>query len=137
MAGSTSPLEVALRFVERINRGDAAGLEALMTEDHLLRVFDEPPQRGRPAVAEGWRGYAHAFPAYTIYPHRVAVRGSQVAILGHTTGSHLGLPDDEESRLTLIWLVDVEGERVASWILVEDTPDRRRAHALDSAARDP
>jgi ketosteroid isomerase-like protein len=130
------PLEVALRFVDRINHADAAGLEALMTEDHVLRVFDEPPQRGRPAVAEGWRGYARAFPAYTIYPHRVAVRGSQVAILGHTTGSHLGLPDEEESKLTLIWLVDVEGERVASWILVEETPDHRRAHALDSATRD-
>ena len=131
------PAAVALRFVDRINHADAAGLEALMTEDHVLRVFDEPPQRGRPAVAEGWRGYARAFPAYTIYPQRVAVRGNQVAILGHTTGSHLGLPDEEESELTLIWLVDVEGERVASWRLVEDTPDHRRAYALDSAERDP
>ena len=129
------PREVALRFVERINHGDAAGLETLMTEDHVLRVFDEPPQRGRPAVAEGWRGYASAFPAYTIYPHRVAVRRNQVAILGHTTGSHLGLPDEEESKLTLIWLVEVEGERVAAWILIEDTPDHRRVYGLDSAER--
>ena len=130
------PLAVALRFVERVNHGDAVGLEALMTEDHVLRVFDEPPQRGRPAVAEGWRGYTRAFPAYTIYPDRVAVRGNRVAILGHTTGSHLGLPDEEESKLTLIWLAEVEGERVASWILVEDTPDHRRAYALDAAGGD-
>jgi len=131
------PAVVALRFVERINQADAAGLEALMTEDHVLRVFDEPPQRGRLAVAEGWRGYARAFPAYTIYPHRVAVRGNQVTILGHTTGSHLGLPDEEESKLTLIWVAHVEGERVASWSLVEDTPAHRRAYALDSAGRGP
>jgi ketosteroid isomerase-like protein len=131
------PSAVALRFVDRINHADVAGLEALMAEDHVLRVFDEPPQRGRPAVAEGWRGYARAFPAYTIYSHRVAVRGNQVAILGHTTGSHLGLPDEEETKLTLIFLVDVEGERVASWTLVEDTPDNRRAFALDSAGPDP
>lgn len=131
------PLAVALRFVDRINHADAASLEALMTEDHVLRVFDEAPQRGRLAVAEGWRGYARAFPAYTIYPDCVAVRGDRVAILGHTTGSHLGLPDEEERKLTLIWLVDVEGERVAAWILVEDTPDHRRTYALDAAGRDP
>jgi ketosteroid isomerase-like protein len=131
MSDRGGPAAVALRFVERINRADAAGLEALMTEDHVLRVFDEPPQRGRLAAAEGWRGYVRAFPAYTIYPHRVAVRGNQVAILGHTTGSHLGLPDEEESKLTLIWVVHVEGERVAAWSLVEDTPAHRRAFALE------
>ena len=130
MAGSTDPLEVALRFVDRINHADAAGLEALMTEDHVLRVFDEPPQRGRPAVAEGWRGYARAYPAYTIYPHRVAVRGSQVAILGHTTGSHLGLPDDEERRMTLIWVAEVVDGALRSWTLVEDSLENRERLGL-------
>jgi hypothetical protein len=129
--GGGDPRAVALRFVERVNRADVAGLEALLTEDHTLQVFDEPPQRGRLAVAAGWRGYARAFPAYTIYPHRVAARGNQVAILGHTTGSHLGLPDEEESKLTLIWIVSVEGKRVSSWTLVEDTPAHRQALALD------
>jgi hypothetical protein len=31
-----------------------------------------------------------------------------VAVLGHTTGSHLGLPDHEERALSLIWLAEVK-----------------------------
>jgi hypothetical protein len=37
----------------------------------------------------------------------------------------LGLPDDEELRLLLIWLASVREGRLASWELVEDTPARR------------
>jgi hypothetical protein len=37
----------------------------------------------------------------------VTQRGSGVAILGHTTGSHLGLRDDEESSSNLLWVAAV------------------------------
>lgn len=59
------------------------------------------------------------------------MRGDRVAILRHTTGSHLGLPDDEESKLTLIWIARVQDDRVLSWTLIEDTPERREALDLD------
>jgi hypothetical protein len=126
-----APDAVALSFVNRINDGDVEGLAALMTEDHELRVFDEPPLVGKGAVTESWRGYASAFPRYLIHPHRFGVRGDEVAILGHTTGSHLGLPDEEESQETLIWVARIVGDRVAVWTLIEDTPERRRAFGLD------
>jgi hypothetical protein len=46
-------------------------------------------------------------------------------VLGATTGSHLGLSDEEELRMLLIWVgVVVEG-RVASWELLDDTEERR------------
>ena len=70
-----------------------------MTDDHALDVFDEPPVVGRPANFEAWRGCVNSFPDYVIYPHRIALSGDTVAILGHTTGSHLGLPDEEESSI--------------------------------------
>jgi hypothetical protein len=128
---AAAPDAVALSFVDRVNHADVEGLAALMTEDHALRVFDEPPLRGRQAVAAAWDGYARAFPAYLIHPHRFAVQGNQVAILGHTTGSHLGLPDHEEAQETLIWLAAVENDRVAAWTLLADTPEHRRTFGLD------
>src|ERR1700742_803325 len=88
---------VAVSFISCINRTDIDGLGALMTEDHALQVFDEPPLVGRRATIEAWRGYFASFPEYVIYPRRLAERRGRVAILGHTTGSHLGLPDDDES----------------------------------------
>ena len=47
-------------------------------------------------------------------------------------GSHLGLPDEEERKQTLIWIARIEGQRVASWTLVEDTPEHRRTFDLDT-----
>ena len=116
--------------VDAINRGDAERLATLMAPDYELRVLDEPPQRGYERGVAGWRGYAAAYPDYVIHPRRIAVSGNQVAILGHTTGSHLALPDDAENKLTLIWLAEVVDNRVRRWTLVEDTPDTRRAHGL-------
>jgi hypothetical protein len=48
-----------------------------------------------------------AFHRYVIYPRRIAVSGGVAAVQGHTTGSHLDLPDEEEMQLSLIWLVTV------------------------------
>ena len=80
------------------------------------------------------RGVAtfRSFPEYVIYPHKLAsVTDATVAILGHTTGSHLGLPDSQESRETLIWLAETASALVRSWTLVEDTPANRQRYGLD------
>jgi hypothetical protein len=124
------PEDIALGFVDRINHGDIDGLAALMTQDHELRIFDESPLRGREQVAEAWRGYAQVFPRYLIFIRGIGAKGNEVGILGHTTGSHLGLSDDEESKLTLIWIAQISGDRVACWTLIEDTPANRQAFNL-------
>jgi hypothetical protein len=114
-----------------VNRTDLDGLVATMSDDHRLEIFDEEPLVGRDANATAWRGYFASFPNYVIYPRRIVeVTDSLVAILGHTTGSHLGLPDDEESRETLIWLAETSSGRVRSWTLIEDTADNRRRLSL-------
>jgi hypothetical protein len=116
-------------FIDCVNRGDVDGLDRLLTDDHQLCVFNEDPLIGRAANVEAWRGYAQSFPEYVIYPHRIAEQANVVAVLGHTTGSHLGLADVEESRLTLIWLAEVENGALRSWRLIEDTPaNRARFH---------
>ena len=132
MAGrQLPPVAAVISFIDRINHGDADGLCALMTSDHELVVFAEEALRGRAANVEAWRGYAAAFPHYVIYPRAIAeVGGARVAVLGHTTGSHLGLSDQEERQLSLIWLAEVRGGRLRCWRLHEDTPARRSEFGL-------
>src|SRR4051794_37340999 len=101
-----------------------------MTEDHHLDVFDEPPLKGKAANIEAWRGYTCAFPRYVIYPHQVVERDSDVAVLGHTTGSHLGLSDAEESKVLMIWQARVTKGKLACWQLVEDTRRNRERAGL-------
>ncbi len=130
-----APVSAVISFIDRINRGDADGLGELMTDEHELIVCDEDPVAGRTANVEAWAGYAAAYPAYVIHPRAVAEpREGCVAVLGHTTGSHLGLADDEERGLSLIWFAEVTGGRLRCWRLLEDTPDRRRELGLAPTA---
>jgi hypothetical protein len=108
------------------------GLGRLMTPDHQLVIFDEPPLVGPAANVAAWRQYIRGFPDYVIYPRRIVGKDSMVAVLGHTTGSHLGLPDTEESELTLIWLAEVSDGALRMWRLVQDTPERRHEAGLDT-----
>lgn len=119
------PLAAVLSFIDCINRSDLQGLGGLMHDDHRLVVLDEPPLVGRDASVVAWKGYFSSFPAYVIYPRHLTGAGSQVAVLGTTTGSHLGLPDVEEAAITVIWLADVADGRLALWQVAEDTPARR------------
>jgi ketosteroid isomerase-like protein len=114
-------------FITAITARDVDALSTLMTDDHELVVFDEPPSCGREANVEAWRGYVSSFPAYVITPHETVERDGVVAVLGHTTGSHLGLPDDEERQLTLIWVAQVVDGTIRSWRLVDDTRENRRS----------
>ena len=119
------PLAVVVSFIDCINRGDLDGLTALMDEQHALVVLAEAPLVGRAANAEAWHGYFSAFPNYVIYPRHVVAAGARVAVLGTTTGSHLGLPDDEEAQLTVIWTATVRDGRLTEWHIREDSAAAR------------
>jgi ketosteroid isomerase-like protein len=123
-------LAVVFSFIDRVNRGDVDGLAELMTDDHALEVLDEAPLVGKASNIEAWRGYMSAFPDYVISPHQLAERDGLVAVVGHTTGSHLGLPDEEERTLTVIWIAQVDRGRLSLWRIEEDTPERREELGL-------
>jgi ketosteroid isomerase-like protein len=126
------PVALAISFIDHINRRDLASLSGLMSSDHRLEVFDEDPLVGKDFNIDAWRGYFASFPRYVIYPHRISQRSGCVAILGHTTGSHLGLPENEKRKLTLIWLAQTANGSITRWKLVEDTHSNRRVWGLDT-----
>src|SRR5262245_49940971 len=130
------PVAAVVSFIDGINRGDVAHLASLMTDDHGLHVFDEPPLLGKRANIDAWEGYRSSFPEYVIYPSRIASRGTEVVVWGHTTGSHLGLPDEDERQLTLLWRAVVHDGRLELWQLIEDTPERRSEFGVEWAIQD-
>ena len=80
---------------------------------------------GREANRDAWNGYVTAFPDYVIYPGHLVDRGDDVLVLGTTTGSHLGLPDQEERQLKVIWRATVQDGLLTLWQIIEDTPGQR------------
>jgi ketosteroid isomerase-like protein len=119
------PVAAAIGFIDAINRGDVDRLVALMSPGHRLQVLQELPVTGREANRDAWNGYVTAFPDYVIYPDHLVHRGDDVFVLGSTTGSHLGLPDQEEHQLRVIWRASVRDGLLALWQIIEDTPGQR------------
>jgi hypothetical protein len=104
-----------------------------MSVEHRLQVFGETPVIGRVDNERARSGYFEAFPTYLIHPHQVAeIPDGEVAVLGHTTGSHLGLPDSQESLLTMIWIAECQHGAVSSWTLAEDTQTNRDRYGLNA-----
>ena len=131
MRSPLPPVAAVIGFVDAINRGDVDRLVSLMSPDHRLQVLQEPPVAGREANREAWDGYATAFPDYVIYPDRIVHRGDDVLVLGSTTGSHLGLPDEQERQLKLIWRATVRDGLLVLWQIMADTPGQRSSLGLD------
>jgi ketosteroid isomerase-like protein len=119
------PVAAVIGFIDAINRGDVDRLVALMSPDHRLQVLDEPPLAGREANRAAWRGYVTAFPDYVIYPDHIVNQGDDVLVLGSTTGSHLGLSDQEERQLKVIWRATAHDGLLTLWQIIEDTPGQR------------
>ena len=119
------PVAAVIGFIDAINFSDVDRLVALMSPDHRLQVLNEPPLDGREANRAAWHGYVTAFPDYVIYPDRFVHRGDDVLVLGSTTGSHLGLPDQEERQLGVTWRATVRDGLLTLWQIIEDTPGRR------------
>ncbi|HLF70530.1 MAG TPA: nuclear transport factor 2 family protein [Dehalococcoidia bacterium] len=130
-----TPRETVTAFIGAINRRDLEALLRLMTDNHVLKVMDEPEVVGKQNLREAWRAYFDAFPAYVIHPQRFAQNPGGVAVLGHTPGSHLGLPDEEEAKQTLIWNAGVRGDKLSAWVLLPDTPRAREALGLSGPER--
>ena len=126
MGRQLPPRAAVIKFIDCVNRGDLDGLAELMT--------DEPPLVGRDANEDAWRGYFTSYPDYVIYPRHVTARDISVAVLGTATGSHLGLPDDEEMKLNVIWLAEVVDGRLSRWRIAEDTPDLRAQTGIPPTA---
>ncbi len=123
-------ISVVREFIACINAADVEGLGRLMAPDHTLEVFDEAPFAGRDANIEAWHGYAASWPSYHIYEEAIGRRDRWVAVLGHTTGSHLELRDEDEVKRTLIWVADVVDGLVRTWRLEPDTFERRAWYGL-------
>ena len=125
MRSPLPPVAAVIGFIDAINRGDVDRLVALMSPGHRLQVLQEPPLDGRGANRGAWNGYLTAFPGYVIYPGHIVHRGDDVLVLGSTTGSHLGLSDQEERQLKVIWRATVRDGLLTLWQIIEDTPRQR------------
>jgi ketosteroid isomerase-like protein len=131
--------DIALEFVDRINRRDVDHLCELMTEDYRFVDSDGTVDaRGRESQREGWRGYYAMVPDYRIEVEETIVSGDIVILLGTASGTYTAdgeLRPENRWQTPAAWKAVVRADRVAEWRVWADLePIRavmRRLGSLD------
>jgi len=116
-------VDVALRFVERINRHDVGELVALMSEDHCFADGLGQGVRGREKMEKGWLGYFTWFPDYSIKVDESFSNGNLVALFGTAQGTYLAngkLLPENHWEIPAAWKAVVRGGRVSEWRVYAD-----------------
>jgi uncharacterized protein (TIGR02246 family) len=123
---------VAQSFVRAINRQDADGLAALMTDEHCFIDSLGTVVTGREAMRAGWRGYFRMVPDYTIAIEEILSDGPVVLMLGVAQGS---CAPDGQAKAENRWSTPaafrafIEDGKVAEWRVYADNEPIRRLMA--------
>ena len=107
--GSSKLMLTALRFNEKINQQDPAGLAELMTDDHKFIDSTGNVTKGKNAMKEGWREFFKKYPDYRNKFTSVTVQDNIVVMVGYSTCSIKQLDGPN------IWTAKIRGERVSEW----------------------
>jgi hypothetical protein len=116
-SSKASPESTAIKFNEYINARDLDGLSILMTDDHKL-VTDSSVQ-GKEKVLEAWKEFFRLFPDYKNIFDSMEARDNLVKVEGRSTCS------DKRLDGSALWMVRMEGGKVAEWHVFDDTPENR------------
>jgi ketosteroid isomerase-like protein len=120
MSKSREEARSAVReFIACINAGDAEDLMMHQTEDFMFIDYDGDITKGR----DGWYDYFENYPEYRIQIDQMINGGDGVAIIGRTTGCHVG--PTVEKTWTILWVAQVRGVLISEWRIYSDVHEIR------------
>lgn len=121
---SNKALDTTLTFVENINKHDVNSLIGLLAPGHRFIDMGGEIETNRDQLKKAWKTYLETFPDYQIYVRQIFKDEDTIYLLGHTTGSHLNLPDEKEFHGEgVIWISKVRDGQLSLWQLINDSPD--------------
>ena len=118
-----TPVEIAMEFIDRVNRRSPDAIAELMTDDHLFVDSLGEVRSGREVMRRNWARYFSMFPDYTVEVERAFSDDQVVALVGRAGGSYA--PDGvlrEENRweLPAAWRAVIRGGLVSEWQVYAD-----------------
>ena len=116
-------LDVAKRFVERINAHDVDGLVALMTSGHTF-VDSLGNRFTRPSIEQGWWDYFGTVPDYWIRVECALSEGGVSILIGTAGGTYVSkggtLRPENRWETPAVWVARTRGQKVAEWRIYSD-----------------
>jgi hypothetical protein len=130
------PVDVAVRFIESINRRDFDHLHELMDHDHQMIDHGGGVHEGRGVAIDMIREYTERWPGFQIHISDIYLTDHVVVIVGRTTGSCADKTPGEEIRERLIYVIRIEGGFAASFrYALPDTESMRKELGVHDANR--
>ena len=127
-----NPVDLAITYIERINRRDFPGLADMMSPDHRMVSATGEINAGRGESTEIIAEYTRKWPDFQIHISDIYLKGDSAVIIGRTTGSCADTPRGEEIRRRLIYLIRAEGGCVVEFrYAMDDTLERRSELGMD------
>jgi ketosteroid isomerase-like protein len=105
-------IHTAMKFNEKINRRDAEGLAALMTDDHAFIDSEGKTTIGKVVMEKGWREFFKQFPDYRNEFQSVTVQDGMVVMVGRSVCSFKALHGPN------VWTAKVQDGKIAEWRVI-------------------
>jgi len=133
---SVDAVDVAIEFVERLNRRDFEGLVGVMTPDFRLRPGGEEIIDGPDESREALVGYVSAWPDFQIHIADIHDVGNAIVMVGRTTGSCEQVPKGEEIRERRLYVAKIDDGLVSEFRhIAEDTDAARKELGIGPQTR--
>jgi ketosteroid isomerase-like protein len=118
-----NPVELVLRFLEKINQHDVEGLAALLSEDHVFVDSLGNRFQGRETLRAGWKSYFTMCPDYHVSHEEIFAKGNVVAafgLAGGTISAQGQLKAENRWRIPAAWMAVVRNGQLAEWRVYAD-----------------
>jgi len=118
-----NPVELVLRFLEKINQHDVDGLVSLMSEEHVLVDSLGDRFQGREKLKAGWQAYFKMCPDYTVSHEAIFAQGDIVAAFGSAGGTIAAkdqLKPENRWRTPAAWMATVRTGQLVEWRVYAD-----------------
>ncbi|MFT4112179.1 nuclear transport factor 2 family protein [Silvibacterium sp.] len=118
-----TPADIALEFIDMINRHDLSCFEALTTEDFLFIDAEGSRMPGRKPLLRSLRAYFAWFPDYSIEVEQSFASGSFAMITGLAMGTPMIGGEWDKAhrwRSPSAWQAIVHSGRIAEWRVYAD-----------------
>jgi ketosteroid isomerase-like protein len=118
-----NPVELVLKFLDKINQRDVDGLVSLMSEQHVLVDSLGSRFQGRENLRAGWRAYFKMCPDYSVSHEEIFAQGNIVAVFGSAGGTISAngeLKLENRWRTPAAWMATVRGGQLVEWRVYAD-----------------
>ena len=125
-------MEVALEFVDAINRQSIPDVAKLMSKNHVFVDSLGNVVEGREKMEQGWAAYFRMVPDYMVMIEETYAHGPVVVMLGTARGTYTRdgkLLPENKWQTPAAWRATVQNGQVTEWRVYADNEPIRRLMA--------